>query len=218
MPRDPRLHRAYSLAWTTAIALLLTACSTDGGTPAAGPTTGHSTSRAPAPAKLETGRVAFQYTYVAARAWRPDAQPISLESQPTKAANGQDGKAAVWRGTFGSASRQAMKSWSWSGVDAEDAPPEGINPGGEDSWNSNNVSEKSFDFLFLKVDSEDALKTALAHGGKQRLAKEPDARVKYALHWDPRANALHWVVIFQTAKSLAVRINASSGAFERVED
>ena len=199
------------------LALLLASCSDESGKPAPASATAHSTSKVAAPPKRETGRVAFQYTFVAARAWRADAQPISLESQPTKAANGLDGTAAVWRGTFGSPSRQAMKSWSWSGGNADDAPPEGINPGGEDSWNPNNVSERTFELPFLKVDSEDALKTALAHGGKKVLANDPDARVKYSLHWDRNRNALLWIVIFQASKPLAISVNASSGGFVKVE-
>src|SRR3954468_15744539 len=77
----------------------------------------------------DTGRVAFQRMYVAARGWARDAMPVGLESQSTKNFPGTNGKAGVWRGTFGSASRQAMKPFVWSGVNAEDAPTPGINPG-----------------------------------------------------------------------------------------
>ena len=66
--------------------------------------------------KADTGRVAFQRMYVAARGWARDASPVGLESQATKDFNGKDGKSGVWRGTFGSASRQGMKPFTWSGV------------------------------------------------------------------------------------------------------
>src|SRR3954447_21465589 len=81
----------------------------------------------------DTGRVAFQRMYVAARGWSRDAMPVGLESQPPKDFPGKDGKAGVGGGTSGSASRQGMKPFVWSGVTADDAPAAGINPGSEDS-------------------------------------------------------------------------------------
>src|SRR3954463_3217633 len=78
--------------------------------------------------KADTGRVAFQRMYVAARGWARDAMPVGLESTPAKDFPGKDGKAGVWRGTFGSPSRQAMKPFVWSGINSEDAPTPGINP------------------------------------------------------------------------------------------
>src|SRR5436305_1243081 len=83
---------------------------------------------------------------VAARGWARDAMPVGLESTPTTEFPGKDGKAGVWRGTFGSGSRQGMKPFVWSGINAEDAPTPGINPGSEDSFSASNTSTRPFDF------------------------------------------------------------------------
>jgi len=167
--------------------------------------------------KAETGRVAFQRMYVAARGWARDAMPVGLESTPTKEFPGKDGKAGVWRGTFGSASRQAMKPFIWSGINSEDAPTPGINPGSEDSFNANNTSTRPFDFNYLKVDSDKAHEIALSHGGKEFVAKNKDATIRYTLIFDGRSNQLRWIVNMESAgakaRPLTVILDATSGEF-----
>src|SRR4051794_16849854 len=63
--------------------------------------------------QLETGREAFQKVYASARIWAPDAQPLSLESQPRK--GDKDGQAAVWSAQFASASKRSIRTFQWSG-------------------------------------------------------------------------------------------------------
>jgi hypothetical protein len=169
--------------------------------------------------KAETGRVAFQRMYVTARGWVRDAMPVGLESQSTKEFPGKDGKAGVWRGTFGSASRQAMKPFVWSGVISDDTPTPGVNPGSEDSFNANNTSTRPFDLNYLKVDSDKAYEIALAHGGKEFVAKNKDASVRYTLTFDGRSNQLRWIVNMESAgakaRPLTVILDATSGEFLR---
>ncbi len=169
--------------------------------------------------KAETGRVAFQRMYVTARGWGRDAMPVGLESQSTKEFPGKDGKAGVWRGTFGSASRQAMKPFVWSGVNSDDAPTPGVNPGSEDSFSANNTSTRPFDLNYLKVDSDKAYEIALAHGGKEFVAKNKDASVRYTLTFDGRSNQLRWIVNMESAgakaRPLTVILDATSGEFRR---
>jgi hypothetical protein len=165
----------------------------------------------------DTGRVAFQRMYVAARGWARDAMPVGLESQPTKDFPGKDGKSGVWRGTFGSASRQGMKPFVWSGVTSDDAPAPGINPGSEDSFNPNNISTRPFDFGFLKVDSDQAYQVALQHGGKEFVTKNKDAVTRYTLRFDGRNNQLQWIVNLESASAKArpitLVVDATSGKF-----
>ena len=53
-----------------------------------------------------TGRQAFQSSYVSARGWAPDAEPMRVRSLSMSAAKAEDGKADVWEITFVSESRQ----------------------------------------------------------------------------------------------------------------
>jgi hypothetical protein len=170
--------------------------------------------------ELLTARSAFQKLYIAARGWNADAQPYRLESTVTSDGNGQDGKWAVWRGSFASASRRSAKSYTWSGSAAEGAPERGVNPGNEDSYSSTNASTQVFDMAFLKIDSDQAFSTAQKHGGDKVLEKAPDTPVFYVCDWNHNTNELTWHVIYgasrETAK-LTVAVNASTGEFIRVE-
>ena len=55
--------------------------------------------------RADTGRVAFQRMYVAARGWSRDAMPVGLESTPTKDFPGKDGKADL------TSIRESMQEW-----------------------------------------------------------------------------------------------------------
>lgn len=174
---------------------------------------------APAAPKTEaiTGRLAFQNMYRAARTWSPDGQGFRLESQPTADATGVDGKSAVWRGRFGSASKGTAKPIMWSGSIDPDAPSKGLDTGGEDSFNANNSSTRPFDIAFLKSDSDSAFKVAQEHGGKKILSKDAKTPVRYLLQWDPQRNSLVWHVSYGERRDLTVSVNASTGEFIRVE-
>jgi hypothetical protein len=170
--------------------------------------------------ELVTGRTAFQKLYIAARGWARDAQPYRLQSQITADAPGKDGKADVWQASFASPSTRGVKPYTWSGTDAGDAPPRGVNPGNEDTYSPTNSSTQVFDMQFLKVDSDKALEEAQKHGGDKLLAKSADTPVFYILDWNPSTNELTWHVIYGTNRDsakLKVAVNATSGEFIRVE-
>ena len=170
--------------------------------------------------ELVTGRTAFQKLYVAAHGWARDAQPYRLESQLTADSRGKDGKSAVWRASFASATQHGVKPYVWSGSDAPDAPPRGISPGSEDTYNPSNSSTQVFDIAFLKIDSDKALEVAQKHGGEKVFEKNPDTPLLYVLDWSRATNELVWHVIYGTSRDdarLRVAVNASSSEYIRVE-
>lgn len=196
--------------WATL--LLLSSCTSEPSKPAEKPEV-----KAP---DFITGRSGFQKAYVAARGWQQDAKPYRLESSITSDGNGHDGKSAIWRGSFASAERRAAKSWTWSGSNAEGAPERGVNPGIEDSYSPTNASTQVFDPAFLKIDSDQAFATSQKHGGDKTLEKEPNTPVLYVLDWNHNTNELVWHVVYGSSRDnakLTVAVNASSGAFIRVE-
>lgn len=205
------------LAGTCALLVLLsilTGCSSESSKPAE-------------PAKPEnkgpeliTARSAFQKVYIAARGWNADARPYRIASVATSDGKGQDGKWAVWNGSFASPSTQREKTYTWSGSTADGAPSRGINPGTEDSYSPTNANTKVWDMAFLKVDSDQAVATALKHGGDKVLEKAPDTVVTYVCDWNHNTNELVWHVIFGgrgEGSKLTVAVNASTGEFLRVE-
>jgi hypothetical protein len=170
--------------------------------------------------ELVTGRAAFQKVFIAARNYAPDVKPFRIESTSTTDANGHDGKSAIWKASFASATRRAVKPFIWSGSIAPDAPSPGVSPGNEDVYNPANSSTQVFDVAFLKVDSDQAFTVAQKHGGDKILEKDPSLSVTYICDWNHNTNELIWHVIYGTSRDdakLTVAVNASSGEFIRVE-
>ena len=173
----------------------------------------------PKETELYTGLYAFHKMYVQARGWARDAQPFQLMSQVNSNSTGKDGKSAVWRASFASPLQHGVKPYSWSGTDAQDAPPRGVDPGTEDTYNPNNSSTQIFDVAFFKIDSEKAFETAQKHGGEKILAQAADTPITYRLDWNRSSNQLIWHVVYGTGSNpkLRVAVDASSGDFIRVE-
>jgi len=170
--------------------------------------------------QLETGRAAFQKLYVSARGWARDAQPFRLESVPNSDSNGRDGKSAIWRAGFASPATRGAKPFIWSGTDAKDAPPRGMNPGTEDTYNPSNASTAVFDINYLKTDSDKAFEIAQQHGGEKLLQKSPETPVLYILEWNHVENMLVWHVIYGNSRDdfkLKIAVNATIGEYVRVE-
>jgi hypothetical protein len=170
--------------------------------------------------ELFTGRAAFYKVFISARNYAADVKPFRIESTPSPDGNGLDGKSAIWRASFASATQKGVKPFFWSGSNAPDAPPRGVSPGNEDVYNPGNASTQVFDPAFLKIDSDQAFTEAQKHGGDKVLEKDPATPVLYVCDWNHNTNELIWHVIYgssrETAK-LTVAVNASTGAFIRVE-
>lgn len=199
---------------------LLTACSSN--KPAESP----SKSAQPAKqseakqAEFETGRTAFQKMYLAARLWAPDIKPFRLQSQYTPDAPEGQGKAGLWRCSFASSAKHAMKMFIWSGLVGPDAPEPGVTFTAEDSWSPTNTATQVFEVAFVKIDSDQAYEVAQKHGGDKLLKKNPKQPVFFVLDWDARKSTLFWHVIYGTSMDdaqLRIAVNATSGEFDRVE-
>lgn len=184
-------------------------------------TTGSSESVQKKETQQMTGREAFQKLYITARGWSSDAQPFILESSAIKDANGQGGKAAIWRAGFASPSRHQQEQFQWSGATGPDAPEPGVSHGTEDGYSSSNASTQVFEMARVQVDSDAAFKVAQQHGGDKLLKEKPDTPVGYRLQWDPRKFELYWRVAYGRSSDnpdLAVDVNASQpGEFLRVQ-
>jgi hypothetical protein len=172
------------------------------------------------PPELLTGRAAFYKTFIAARNYAADVKPFRIESTPSSESNGQDGKSTIWRSSYASATQHGVKPFFWSGSNAPDAPSRGVSPGNEDVYNPGNASTQVFDPAFLKVDTDQAFTEAQKQGGDKILEKDPATPVFYICEWNHNTNQLVWHVIYGTSREtakLAIAIDASSGAFIRVE-
>ncbi len=199
--------------------LLLAACSSENKT-ARNSETQPAAKPAPKEATYETGRNAFQRMYISARQWAPDAKPFRLQSQYSADAPVSEGKAGLWRGSFASPSKRAMKLFVWSGLVGPDAPEPGISFSAEDAYNPANSSTQVFDIAFLKVDSDKAYDVAQKHGGEKFTKADPKQPVFFILDWNGQKSQLVWHVIYGSSQDdakLRVAVNATTGEFLRVE-
>jgi len=214
MREHSRCIGSMGIAAILILLALLTACSSDSNKPAE-----EAKPEVKGP-ELLTARSGFQKLYVAARGWNQDARPYRIDSLVTSDGNGHDGKWAEWRGGFASATQRSAKTYLWSGSAAAGAPSRGINPGIEDSYSPTNASMQTWDIQFLKIDSDQAVATAMKHGGDKVLEKAPDTPVTYVCDWNHNTNQLIWHVIFGASREgskLTVSVDASTGEFIRVE-
>jgi hypothetical protein len=202
------------LAFLCIATLALAGCSSSKPAPS------QSSPAVPKQAEYETGRVAFQKLYLSARGWAGDATPFRLQSQYSPDAPLSEGKAGLWRASFASPARRMMKMFIWSGLVGPDAPEQGVTFTSEDSWNPANTSTRSFNFEFLKIDSDKAYAVAEKNGGSKLTKKDPKQPVFFVLDWDNTKNVLLWHVVYGTTQDdakLRIAVNASTGEFERVE-
>ncbi len=213
------MSKTYS-AFLFALLITLVACEASAPSKPGNPSgPGAGKTQEPATVPL-SGREGFYKMYAAAHLWAPDAKPYRVQSELFKEYSGKDGKAVIWRAGFASPTRRSIKSFAWSGVHSDDAPAVGVSSGTEDTYSPTNSSTQIFDPAFLKVDTDKAFEIAQQHGGEKLFKQNANQPVSYLLDWSPKENILTWHVIYGTSPAeakLKVAVNASTGAFERVE-
>jgi hypothetical protein len=196
--------------------IVLVACDSK---PASNTLTAPKPKTAPKAAEYETGREAVQKLYIAAHNWSPDAKPFRLQSQYTPGDPATEGKAGIWRASFGSVARSSMKSFQWTGLTGPDVE-QGISHGGDDAYSPTNTSTQVFDMVYLKIDSDKAFEVAQKHGGEKLAKKDEKISVFYSLDWDKPKNKLVWHVAYGSSgddSKLRVAVDATEGTFLRVE-
>jgi hypothetical protein len=190
-------------------ALLLPSCSSGPPVPAA-----------PAKAAVPiTGLHALFQMYTSARAWAQDLQilrysSINISGVPQSELQRQDGKAAAWQVVFVSQALAKSRTYTFSVYEASATLHQGIFPEAPQDWSG---SGKPILLDAVKVDTDKAWETALAHG-KDYNAKNPNTPISYTLGMD-RGNDPDWRVIWgQSAgeSSFSVLVNASTGEFIQI--
>lgn len=162
-----------------------------------------------------TGLQAFSRVSGLAQKWAVDAIPVRLESQVNSEANGQGGKATVWKATFISPSRGKLKYFYCSGSRLKESPPYGSSGDVEQAY-SPDVPALEFQPLLLKTDSDKAYDVSQQHGGAALIKKNPDQVVTYFVLWNTKQHALYWYVMYGKEKESAVGtvlVNALTGAY-----
>ena len=166
---------------------------------------------------LYTGKPCVLRMADLAQRWAPDALPFHVESTVTSEANGQDGKATIWRGMFAAPSRGTFRTFTCSGSHRPGQPAYGVTSTAEMAY-APNVPGLLFQRFYLQADSDEAYRVAQQHGGNVLLKKDLKQPVTYMLDWDSKRQELVWGVMYGTgqadSKGVGI-INASKGTFLR---
>jgi hypothetical protein len=155
-------------------------------------------------------------TYGPARAWAPDCQPLRIRSTNLENPKSADGKAGVWEVTYVSQARGRARRYIWSAIDSGDSLRKGVFGEREEPWSGPGGLEQPFVTPAIKIDTPEALKTAIEKSSdylKQPGKKPP---ITFVLESTPRFPDPVWRVLWGTTASAAewtVFVDASTGQF-----
>jgi hypothetical protein len=164
------------------------------------------------PLEPRTGREAFQSMYVAARGWQHDATPMQLKSIPLTAVKADPGKSGAWQAIFVSPAAGRARTFTWCAIEMEGNLHKGVFAGPDESWSGPSDASQPFQAIALKVDTDDALKTALA---KSDYAKQhPNVPVIFLLEQNRRYPDLSWRIVWGDSiatSDYSVFVDATTG-------
>jgi hypothetical protein len=170
----------------------------------------------PPPPQPLTGRQAFQQTYPQAHIWATDCQPLSIRSFNLPDPKSADGKAGAWEILYVSQSRAMQRTFSWSAVESEGNLHKGVYGALEQPWHGPTGQAMPFLVQALKIDTPQALETAIKNSA-EFLNKNPNPpQVNFILEYTPRYADPAWRVFWGQSISAAdwsVFIDASTGAY-----
>lgn len=126
--------------------------------------------------------------------WQVDAMPYSMESESNVEDIGQDGKSTVWHARFASASTLKSKTFNCSGSRLKESPALGVTGEREVPYRPG-LTIMTFSRDRVVVDSDEAAKLAIAHGGAEYIKKDPKQPMVYQLGIDPKSNKLIWLAV-----------------------
>jgi hypothetical protein len=152
---------------------------------------------------------------IQARIWAADAQPLRVSSANLKEVASADGKYPAWRATFVSAQLKKARSFSYSVVESPGNVHEGVLRGSEESWLGPTGQAQPFPMQMLKVDSDEAYKTAIKES-KDFLKKHPELPVHFLLEFTPRFPLPAWRVYWGEtlgSSQYSVFIDCTSGKY-----
>ena len=200
--------KSFVLLSGCAMLLLLVGCSSDAPTPA-------EKKAEEKPLDPATGRQALQQMYIAARGWAPDIQPIKLNSILLPELKAEPGKAAAWQATFVAASLGKARSYTWSAVESEGNLHKGVFAGLDQSWSGPSLTSKPFLMASIKIDSDDAYKTAMKKGAEYDK-KNPGKPINLLLEANTKLHDNTWRVIGGESvgtSSFSIFVDASTGLY-----
>jgi hypothetical protein len=164
----------------------------------------------------ETGREGFYKTYPTARVWAADAQPLRVRSIDLNELKAEGGKAAAWEVTYASETKGRSRVFIWSAVEAAGNIHQGVFGGPEESWRPGGP-DKPFPIQAFKIDTPEALQTAITHSVAyfKNIGSKPHP--KFVLEYTTRFPDPSWRIYWGESVSTAewsVFVDSATGAYQ----
>jgi hypothetical protein len=188
--------------------VLLTACSDT-------PTVEKKAKAPEPPSEPITGRQAFQQTFPPARGWAADCEPLRVRSFNLDNPKSHDGKAGAWEIVWVSQARARARTYTWSAIEAEGNLHKGVFAGREEPWSPQGM-DRPFLPAAIKIDTTDALQTAIGRSAEYMKNGKPKPQVNFMLESTSRFPDPAWRIFWGESVSAAewsVFIDASTGVF-----
>ncbi|MCC7496243.1 MAG: hypothetical protein IT160_01620 [Bryobacterales bacterium] len=167
------------------------------------------------PAEPVTGRYAMYQMFTAARAWAPDIQILRIRNVPVRGVPAEPGKAGAWETVFVSPSTGRAKTYTYSVVEGEGNLHKGVFAGLEESWSGPRGQTKPFLMQAIKIDSDEALKAAMAKAADY-VKKNPDKPINYLAELNERFPNPVWRVIWGESlgtSNFSIYVDATTGKY-----
>jgi len=169
------------------------------------------------PSEPITGRQAFQMTYPQARIWAPDCQPIRIQSLNLADPKSGSGRAGAWQIVYVSASKARQRSFTWSAIESGDSLHKGVFGSADEAWSGPRGQAQPFLAAALKIDTPDALQTAILKSGDYLNKPGVKPQVTYLCELTSRFPDPVWRVYWGESVSAAewsVFIDATTGDYK----
>jgi hypothetical protein len=165
------------------------------------------------PPQPVAAKAAFWEMYTPAHAWAADLQPVGLKSGEVAGVKNADGKAGVWTAIFGSSSKHAIRTYTYSVAEQSPDIVKGVKAGLPESWTGPTNAVMPFQTGDFTVDSDAAYKAAAAKAADWLKQKDnAEKPVAISLGAAAKYPAPIWAIMFgtKTGGFLAL-VNASNG-------
>jgi len=192
--------------------LLLSACSD---TP---PPTEKKAAEPAKPAEPVAGKYALYQMYTAARGvLGADIEPVKMNSIILAGVKPERGKAAAWQCTFVSPRAGKARTYTYSVIESEGNLHKGVFAGQDETY-SPARGPKSFLMAAVKVDTDEAFKTAMTKAADYEK-KNPGKPIMFLLEKTDKYPDPYWRVICGESvgtSNFSVVVDASTGEFKQV--
>jgi hypothetical protein len=126
-----------------------------------------------------------------------------------------DGKAGAWEIVWVSQARARARTYTWSAIEGEGNLHKGVFAGHEESWNPQGM-DHPFLPAALKIDTPDALETAIGRSAEYIKNGKPKPQVNFMLELTARFPDPAWRIFWGETVSAAewsVFVDATTGQY-----